>query len=82
MNAKTDRESRKDGEMANQEFQGVTICRSIVDGQRGYTVTFENGVRSFNFSLERAFREILHVLAHSHDRDIMIVGEPEEGNAW
>jgi hypothetical protein len=29
-----------------------------------------------------AFREVLLGLAHNKDRDIMVVGEPERGNAW
>jgi hypothetical protein len=66
-----------------EHFEEVKICRSIVDGQRGYSVTFANGVTSFNFRLQAAFRELLHGLGHAADRDVMVVGEPEkEGNVW
>jgi len=65
-----------------ETFEQVSICRAICDGQRGYTVTFPNGVMSFSFSLSAAFREVLHVLGHAQDRDIMVLGEPEQGNVW
>lgn len=59
-----------------------SIERSIVDGQKGYTVIHPNGCRCFHFRLGTAFREILRGIGHQDDREIMVIGEPETGNAW
>jgi hypothetical protein len=66
----------------NEEFDQIVICRAIYEGNRGYMVTYPNGAKAFCFSLSMAFREVLLGLAHNKDRDIMVVGEPERGNAW
>jgi hypothetical protein len=65
-------------------FDAVAIQRSIVDGQRGYTVTLANGISCFHFKLENAFREMLKLLGHAEDREIMVFGDGKEegGNVW
>ncbi len=68
----------------SENFEVAGICRSIVDGQRGYTVIRENTVRVFHFSLELALRDVMKVLGHADDRDLIVMGEhrPEGGNVW
>jgi hypothetical protein len=63
-------------------YGAVSLQRSVVDGQKGYTVTHANGVRCFHFRLSTAIPEMLAALGHSEDRDVMVIGEPEQGNAW
>jgi len=65
-----------------EHFETFSVCRAICDGQRGYSVTLPNGVVSFNFSLQATFRELMRLLGHANDRDVLVVGEPEEGNVW
>lgn len=73
----------RDAEKALCEHYGkFTLERSIVDGQKGYTVTWPNGVRCFHYRLNTAIREILKGLGHGEDREVLVVGEPEVGNAW
>ena len=75
------RDTAADQELA--ESLGVfAVSRAICDGQRGYLVTNALGVRCFHYRLGIAFRQMLCGLGHGEDRDIMVVGEPEEGNCW
>ena len=59
-----------------------SIRRAIVDGQRGYLIIGENGVGCFHYRLGTLIRDLLARLDHDKDRDVMVVGEPEEGNCW
>lgn len=65
------------------EHYGTVGCqRAVVDGQRGYTVIAPNGVKCFHFRLGDALQQVVRLLGHGDDRDVMIVGEPEKGNCW
>lgn len=70
-------------DIALAEWYGeVKLYRSVVDGQRGYTVETAGGVKCFVYRLGTAFRMMAEQLGHGEDRDILVVGEPEGGNAW
>lgn len=73
---------RKAAEALCDYYGQVSLCRSIVDGQRGYTVVLGNGARVFNDRLGDAMRLVARAIGHGEDRDIMVVGEPEEGSKW
>lgn len=63
-------------------FGEATISRAVCDGQRGYRVTYTNGVTFFRFKLADAFRDIVKALGHEKDVDLFLIGERESGNAW
>jgi len=67
-----------------EHYGKSSIERSIVDGQRGYRVTLPNGVRCFHFKLGSALRQMLEMLGHAEDRDLILMGDenPNGGNVW
>lgn len=76
------RDRAKDQALADS-FGTVSIRRSIVEGQRGYTVSCtEWSAPLFCFTLRDAFGRILNQLGHGNDREMMILGEDKIGNQW
>lgn len=65
-----------------EHYGSYSLCRSICDGQKGYSVKYPDGMSIFHFRLDSALRTILRGLGHAEDRDIIVIGEPETGNAW
>lgn len=65
----------------SEEFELISISRSICDDNHGYTVTLPNGVKCFHFRLEKALHQVTKHLGHN-DREVMVIGEPEVGAAW
>lgn len=73
----------RNAEIALANHYGVIgFERSVVDGQAGYTVTLHSGTKFFHFRLGTAIRQMLIALGHGEDRDVLVIGEPEVGNAW
>ena len=73
----------RDAEEALAKAYGkVSLERYICDGQKGYLVTYPSGSKIFHYRLNTAIRSMLKQLGHSDDREIIVIGEPEEGNAW
>jgi hypothetical protein len=64
-----------------EHYGGYKLERTICDGQKGYGVTHPNGVRCFHYRLNTAIREMLKGLGHGDDREVIVIGEPEVGNA-
>lgn len=65
-----------------EHFEEFIICRAICDGQRGYCIIWPSGSTGFRFSLRDVLTDLLHGLGHASDREVIVIGEPEEGNAW
>jgi hypothetical protein len=73
----------READKALADYYGTcSIRRDVVGGQRGYTVTLPNGIRKFENSIGNAFRLQMRALGHSEDRDVLVIGDPENHSSW
>lgn len=63
-------------------YGSVEIERAVEGTAHGYRTTLDNGTTVFVRSLGTALRMIVEQLGHGEDREVLVLGEPEEGESW